>query len=113
MIERYNFKNYSKLLLYSSLTILSILNLTMALAFGESFIFLIPIVCALLAIIVWQISKNKFMMPIAVAFIVMSSLSFYYLLAMALTIGALGAVMFLFFFTVPTLIALSEIYLRK
>ena len=113
IIEYYNFKNYSKLLLYSSLTILSVLNLIMAIFLGESFFFLLPVICALLAIVVWQISKSKFMMPIAVAFIVMSSLSFYYLLAMALTIGALGAVMFLFFLTVPTLIALSEIYLRK
>ena len=113
LIERYNFKNYSKLLLYSSLTILTVLNLIMALVFTESFMFLIPLSCSLIAILIWQATKLKFMIPIAVALIVMQSVSFYYLLAMALTIGALGAVMLLLFFSVPTLIALTEIYIEE
>ena len=113
LIERYNFKNYSKLLLYSSLTILTVLNLIMALVFTESFMFLIPLSCSLIAVLIWQATKLKFMIPIAVALIVMQSVSFYYLLAMALTIGALGAVMLLLFFSVPTLIALTEIYIEE
>ncbi len=113
LIERYNFKNYSKLLLYSSLTILTLLNLIMALVFTESFMFLIPLSCSLIAILIWQATKLKFMIPFAVALIVMQSVSFYYLLAMALTIGALGAVMLLLFFSVPTLIALTEIYIEE
>lgn len=113
LIEIYNFKNYSKLLLYSSLTVLSVLNLIMALVFTESFMFLIPLSCSLIAILIWQATKLKFMIPIAIALIILQSVSFYYLLAMALTIGALGAVMLLLFISVPTLIALTEIYIRK
>lgn len=113
IIERFNFKNYSKLLLYSSLTLLALLNMIMAVVFGESFMFLLPLLLTLLSVIVYQILRSKFVIPIAIGLIILSSVSFYYLLAMALTIGALGAVMALLFFTIPPVIALSEIYLRK
>lgn len=113
IIQKLNFKIYDKLLLYSGLAVLAILNLAMALALGESFMFFIPLALTIFAVLMLQLFRCKFMLPMAVAVIVMQSLSFYYLLSMALTIGALGAVMFFVFNTVPVLIAMSQIYLRK
>ena len=112
-IETFNFKNYTKQLLYSSLSVLALLNMVMAILLGESFMFLLPLLLSLFSVIIYQILKIKFIIPIAIGLIILSSVSFYYLLAMALTIGALGAVMALSFFSIPALIALSEIYLRK
>ena len=85
----------------------------MAVVFGESFMFLLPLLLTLLSVIACKILRSKFIIPIAIGLIILSSVSFYYLLAMALTIGALGAVMALLFFTILPVIALSEIYLRK
>ena len=48
---------------------------------------------------------------IAIGLILLHAFSFYYALAMALTIGALGAVMMLAFLDIMLLIPLADIYL--
>jgi len=73
--------------------------------------FLIPLAFATLAMILYHLTNLRVWLLAAIVLILLHALSFYYALAMALTIGALGAVMMLAFFDVMILIPLADLYL--
>jgi hypothetical protein len=98
-------------MLYGTLALLAVLTMVMTFTLAESFMFLIPLGAAVLAMILWRTTGLKLFIPLAIAFILLHAFSFYYALAMALSIGAIGAVMFLAFFDVMVLIPLSDLYL--
>jgi hypothetical protein len=72
--------------------------------------FIIPLAFATGAMILYHLTNLRIWLPVAIAIILLHVLSFYYALAMALTIGALGAVLMLAFFDVMILIPLADLY---
>ena len=73
--------------------------------------FLIPLCFTTAAMVLYHLTSLKIWIPVAIGVILLHAFSFYYALAMALTIGALGAVMMLAFLDIMLLIPLADIYL--
>ncbi len=97
--------------LYGSLALVFLLSVVLLIALGENMMFLIPLAFATLAMILYHLTNLRVWLLAAIVLILLHAFSFYYALAMALTIGALGAVMMLAFFDVMILIPLADLYL--
>ena len=98
--------------LYGSLALMFVLSLALVLTLGENLMFLIPLACVTVAMILYHLTSMKFWLPVALVLVLLHAFSFYFALAMALTIGALGAVMMLAFLDMIVLIPLADIYLQ-
>lgn len=99
--------------LYAVLLILMILSLVLLLAINENLMFLIPLFAATMALLLHRLTSLRCWYLIAIAFILLHSLSFLYALAMALTIGAFGAVLMLAYLHVKVILALTDLYISK
>ncbi len=97
--------------LYGSLALVFLLSAVLLIALGENMMFLIPLAAAVLAMILYHMTNLRVWLLAAIVLILLHSFSFYHALAMALTIGALGAVMMLVFFDFMVLIPLADLYL--
>lgn len=104
-------KTHAFTALYGSLALVFILAAVLLIAIGENLMFLIPLACAALAMALYHLTNLRVWLLAAIAVILLHALSFYYALAMALTIGAFGAVMMLAFFDFMILIPLADIYM--
>ena len=104
-------KNHAFNALYGSLALVFILGVVALIALGENMMFLIPLAFATVAMILYHLTNLRIWLVAAVGLILLHALSFYFALSMALTIGALGAVMMLAFFDVMILIPLADLYL--
>lgn len=97
--------------LYGTLALLLVLSIALLLAIGETMMFIIPLCCATAAMVLYHLTNMRLWLPVAIVMILLHAFSFYYALAMALTIGALGAVMMLAFFDLMVIIPLADLYL--
>ena len=98
-------------LLYAGMALLLVLSAALLFTLGENMMFLIPLTCAMAAIVMWRVTSVKTWLVLAVALILLHAFSFLYALAMALTIGALGAVAMIAFLDFIVLIPLADLYL--
>ena len=99
--------------LYGTLFLMTVLALVLVFAIGENLMFFIPLFCATLAVILWHVTSLKVWLLAAIVFILLHAFSFLFALAMALTIGAYGAVAMLAFFDLMVLIPLADLYLTE
>ena len=99
--------------LYGTLFLMTVLALVLVFALGENLMFFIPLFCATLAVILWHVTSLKVWLLAAIVFILLHAFSFLFALAMALTIGAYGAVAMLAFFDLMVLIPLADLYLTE
>jgi hypothetical protein len=99
--------------LYGTLFLMTVLALVLVFALGENLMFFIPLFCATLAVILWHVTSLKVWLLAAIVFILLHAFSFFFALAMALTIGAYGAVAMLAFFDLMVLIPLADLYLTE
>ena len=99
--------------LYGTLFLMFVLSLVLVFALGENLMFFIPLFCTVIAMILWHVTSLKFWLLAAIAFILLHAFSFLYALAMALTIGAYGAVAMLAFCAFMVLIPLADLYLTE
>ncbi len=97
--------------LYGTLALMLVFTVALLSAIGENLMFLIPLACVTAAMILYHMTSLKVWMVLAAGLILLHAFSFYYALAMALTIGAYGAVAMLFFFDIMVLIPLADLYL--
>jgi hypothetical protein len=97
--------------LYGVLSLVFILSVALLLSIGETLMFIIPLCCATVAMVLYHLTNLRLWLPVAIVLILLHAFSFYYALAMALTIGALGAVMMLAFFDIMVIIPLADLYL--
>ena len=97
--------------LYGTLALMFILSVALLLAIGENLMFLIPLVCATVAMVLYHMTSLKVWLVIAIGLILLHAFSFFQALAMALTIGAFGAVAMLAFIDLMVLIPLADLYL--
>lgn len=88
-----------------------VLSAALLFALGENLMFLIPLTCAVAALLLGRLTGWKFWIPVAVAVILLHAFSFLHALAMALTIGAYGAVAMIAFIDLMVLIPLADEYL--
>lgn len=104
---------YAGNILYGDLALMFFLSAVLLFALGENLMFFIPLAFASAALILYRITSLKVWILCAVALILLHALSFLYALAMALTIGAFGAVAMLAFFDIMVLIPLADLYLSS
>lgn len=97
--------------LYGALTLMAILSLVLVLVLGENLMFFIPLFLATAAMVLYHLTSFKLWLVAAVPLILLHALSFLSALAMALTIGAFGAVAMLMFFDIMVIIPLADLYL--
>ncbi len=81
--------------LFGTLALLEVLSIATLATLGENMLFLIPLFAGALSIFLWQLSSFKPVLLLGIVFLCLHAFSFLYALAMALTVGALGAVMFI------------------
>lgn len=97
--------------LYGTLALMFILSAVLLFALGENLMFLIPLAFSTVAMILYRLTSMKFWILCAIFLILLHAFSFLYALAMALTIGAFGAVAMLAFCDFMVLIPLADMYL--
>ena len=100
-------------ILYGTLVLIFVLSMALVFALGENLMFMIPLTCAAVAMILWHITSLKVWLLAAMVVIMLHAFSFLFALSMALTIGALGAVMMLAFCDVMVLVPLADIYMMN
>lgn len=99
--------------LYGALSLMFVLSAALLFALGENLMFLIPLCFATAAMVLYHLTTLKLWIPVAIACILLHAFSFLYALAMALTIGAYGAVLMLAFLDLMVLIPMADIYLMN
>ena len=104
-------RNHAYTVLYGTLSLMFVLSVVLLFALGENMMFLIPLAFATFAMVLYHMTNLRVWIPVAIALILLHAFSFYYALSMALTIGALGAVMMLVFMVVILIIPMADIYM--
>ena len=97
--------------LYGTLALMFVLALVLLFAIGENLMFIIPLMFATAGMALYHVTSLKLWLVLAIGMILLHAYSFYFALAMALTIGAYGAVSMLFFFVIMVLIPLADLYM--
>ena len=103
--------HYAYKKLYGVLALMFVLSAVMLFALGENLMFIIPLCLTTAAMVLYHLTSLRLWIPVAMFVILLHAFSFFYALAMALTIGALGAVMMLAFFDIMVIIPLADLYL--
>ena len=96
---------------YGTLALMLILSAVLLFTLGENLMFFIPLAFGTAALILYRLTSLKVWLLAAIALILLHALSFLYALAMALTIGAFGAVAMLAFFDIMVLVPMADMYL--
>ena len=102
---------YACTVLYGTLALMMILSSILVGVLGENIMFFVPLCFATGGLILWRLTGCKFMLVVAIFLILLHAFSFLYALAMALTIGAYGAVAMLAFCDFMVLIPLADLYM--
>ncbi len=102
---------HANTVLYGALSLMLVLSAVLLFTIGENLMFFIPLTCAAVALILYRLTSLKLWLVCAMALILLHAFSFLYALAMALTIGAFGAVAMLAFMDFMVLIPLADFYL--
>ena len=97
--------------LYGALALMFILSVALLIALGENLMFLVPLCFATAGLLLWRLTGLKVWLLASIVAILLHAMSFLYALAMALTIGAFGAVAMLAFCDFMVLIPLADLYL--
>ena len=96
---------------YGTLALMLILSAVLLFTLGENLMFFIPLAFGTAALILYRLTSLKVWLLAAISLILLHALSFLYALAMALTIGAFGAVAMLAFFDIMVLVPMADMYL--
>lgn len=97
--------------LYGTLALMFVLTIALLVAIGENLMFLIPLFCGTAAMVLNHMTSLKIWLVLAIGLLLLHAFSFFYALAMALTIGAYGAVAMLAFLDLMVLIPLADLYM--
>ena len=97
--------------LYGTLVLMFVLSAVLLMAIGENMMFFITLTFAAAGLILWRLTSLKVWLLAAIVAILLHAFSFLYALAMALTIGALGAYALIALIDFMVLISLADLYL--
>jgi hypothetical protein len=97
--------------LYASLFTLMMLCFIALIIAGENMMFFIPLCIGILSVMLWQATSSRIFPLLGVCLILLHAFSFVYIIAMALTIGALGLVLLVAFCHLIVVIPLAKLYL--
>ena len=103
-------RHYAGNALYGTMSLMFVLSLVLLLAIGENLMFFIPLAAAAVAMLLYRLLPARVWLFAAMVLVLLHAFSFLYALSMALTIGALGAVMMIAFIDIMLLIPLADLY---
>lgn len=103
---------YAMTQLYATLSLQLILCAALLPVFGENMMFFIPLAASSVALVLWRLTSIKEWLVLAIGIVLLHAFSFLYALAMALTMGALGAVAMIALIDFMMLIPLADIYIK-
>ena len=104
---------HAESLLYGTLVLMLVFSAALLFTIGENLMFFIPLTFAVAAMFLYRLTSLKLWLPFAVALILLHAFSFLYALAMALTLGAFGAVVMLAFLDIMVLVPVADLYLTS
>ena len=90
-----------------------VLSAALLFTLGENLMFFIPLAVASVAVVLWHMTSLKVWLLAGIVIILLHAFSFLYALAMALTIGAFGAVAMLAFLDLMVLVPLADLYMMQ
>ena len=99
--------------LYGTLALMLVMSAVLVFTLGENLMFFIPLAFGTAALILYRLTSLKVWLLAAIVLILLHAFSFLYALAMALTIGAFGAVAMLAFFDLMALVPMADMYLSS
>lgn len=104
---------FSREIIFGSMLVMIIISAVLLFTVGENFFLIVPVALCSIAMIFYPlVFLNVIALPALLA-IVLLELSFLYNLLTALTIGSLGIVMFLAFFSIVLIVGLFECYMYQ
>lgn len=104
-------RNHAYSVLYAVLALMFILSVVLLIANRENVMLIIPLASATLAMMLYHLTSLRLWIPVSIIIILMHAFSFYYAMANAMTIGALGIVMMLSFLVIMLIIPMADIYM--
>lgn len=102
---------HASTILYGTLSLMFLLSAVLLFALGENLMFFVPLAFASAGLILYRLTSLRLWLLLAIGLILLHAFSFLYALAMALTIGAFGAVAMLAFCDIMVLIPMADLYL--
>ena len=102
---------HASTILYGTLALMFLLSAVLLFALGENLMFFVPLAFASAGLILYRLTSLRLWLLLAIGLILLHAFSFLYALAMALTIGAFGAVAMLAFCDIMVLIHMADLYL--
>ena len=97
--------------LYVSLFILGVWSLLALFIVGENMMFFLPLCIGTLTLMLWKATSARIFPLVGMGVLLIHAFSFVYIIAMALTIGALGLALLVAFYNLIVLIPLANGYL--
>ena len=101
---------YANNILYGTLALMLVLNVVLLIAIGENLMFMVPFTFATVALVLFRLTSMRVWLLAAVFATLLHAFSFLFALSMALTIGAVGAVMMIAVVDLMMLIPMSDLY---
>lgn len=103
--------NYANTVLFGTLALMMALNIVLLLAIGENLMFIVPFAFATIAVVLYRITSMRVWLLAAIFATLLHAFSFLFALSMALTIGAVGAVMMIAAVDLMMLIPMADLYM--
>ena len=95
----------------NALILLMIIGLAFQAILGENMMFFIPACIGTITLFLWKTTSSRIFPLVGMSILLLHAFSFVYILAMGLTIGALGIVLLIAFYNLIVIIPLANGYL--
>lgn len=109
----YHRKHSEQEVLFGTLLCVAILSLALLFTIAETMLFMIVFAFCVLSVFLYQLTDWKIFLLAGIVLSCLHAFSFLYSLAMALTVGALGAVLFIAVFDLMLIIPMCREYLKN
>lgn len=103
--------HYAYNMLYGTLVLMAFLSLVLLVALGENLMFFVPLAFAVIALLLYRLTSLRVWLLLGILATLLHAFSFLYALAMALTIGAVGAVLLIAAIDIMMLIPMADLYM--
>ena len=103
--------HYAYNMLYGTLVLMAFLSLVLLIALGENLMFFVPLAFAVIALLLYRLTSLRVWLLLGISATLLHAFSFLYALAMALTIGAVGAVLLIAAIDLMMLIPMADLYM--
>ena len=105
--------HYASNILYGTLMLMFFMSVILLVGLGENLMFFIPLFFAIVGLILNRLTTLRVWLLLSIVCTLLHAFSFLHALAMALTIGAYGAIMMFAFFDIMMLIPLADLYMMR